>query len=116
MARIKLRGFRCDRCSHEWLPRESEQEPRTCPRCDSPYWDTPSQTNQSYEAFKATVEKTLQEAGRALTWTEIRAASGLRQKFPNNKWVHRMEEDIGLVREKTTNGAILWSLYQETDV
>ena len=32
MARIKLIGYRCERCSHEWVPRESDQEPRVCPR------------------------------------------------------------------------------------
>ena len=115
MARIKLIGYRCERCSHEWVPRESDQKPRVCPKCKSPYWDTPSQTDQPYEVFKATIERTLQEAGRALTWTEVRTMSGLRQKFPNNKWVHRMEDDIGLIREKTSKGTTLWKLTQETD-
>ena len=85
MARTKLLGYRCERCSHEWVPRESDQEPRVCPKCKSPYWDTPSQTNQPYDVFKVAIEKTLQESGKALTWTEIRTISGLCQKFPNNK-------------------------------
>ena len=114
MARIKLLGFRCEKCSYEWVPRESDQDTKVCPKCKSPYKDTPAQTNQPYEAFRATVQKTLQEAGRPLTWTEIRTISGLSQKFPNNRWVHRMEEDIGLVRQKTANGTTFWRLNQET--
>jgi Zn finger protein HypA/HybF involved in hydrogenase expression len=38
---LQLWGFRCERCSHEWVPREKEQEPRVCPKCKSPYWNVP---------------------------------------------------------------------------
>ena len=34
-------GFRCERCGHEWVPRDKEQEPRVCPKCKSPYWNRP---------------------------------------------------------------------------
>ena len=40
MARIKLDGFRCERCKHEWVKR-GEEDPKVCPKCKSPYWDTP---------------------------------------------------------------------------
>lgn len=42
MAKVKLEvwGFRCERCGHEWVPR-NEPEPRVCPKCKSPYWDRP---------------------------------------------------------------------------
>ena len=36
MAKVRLWGYRCERCGHEWLPRTGE-EPRVCPRCKSPY-------------------------------------------------------------------------------
>jgi hypothetical protein len=26
---------------HEWLPRDKDQEPRVCPKCKNPYWNTP---------------------------------------------------------------------------
>ena len=47
MAKVKLTvmGYRCERCEHEWVPRE-EQPPRVCPRCKSPYWDRPRQKKQ----------------------------------------------------------------------
>ena len=40
MAVIKLLGFRCERCKHEWPPRNSET-PTVCPKCKSPYWNKP---------------------------------------------------------------------------
>ena len=52
MARIKLDGFRCERCGHEWVPRRRppyRETPKTCPRCKSAYWDEPRLTNESDE-------------------------------------------------------------------
>lgn len=42
MAKVKLEvwGYRCERCQHEWVPR-AEVEPKVCPKCKSPYWNTP---------------------------------------------------------------------------
>ena len=36
---ITLMGYRCERCKHEWIPRDTKQKPRVCPKCKSPYWD-----------------------------------------------------------------------------
>ncbi|MBI2393559.1 MAG: hypothetical protein HYV09_28530 [Deltaproteobacteria bacterium] len=54
MAAVVLRvaGFRCERCAHEWIPRQPRNlppvrgkkdvpKPRICPRCKSAWWDTP---------------------------------------------------------------------------
>jgi predicted Zn-ribbon and HTH transcriptional regulator len=43
MAKVKLTvwGYRCERCEHEWVPRDTENEPRVCPKCKSPYWNRP---------------------------------------------------------------------------
>ena len=42
MAVIELKGYRCDRCKHEWFPRlKVEEEPAICPKCKSPYWNKP---------------------------------------------------------------------------
>lgn len=30
----------CLRCPHKWYPRKPEL-PKTCPKCRSPYWNTP---------------------------------------------------------------------------
>lgn len=42
MGEIKLDGYICERCEHTWVSRStSEGKPTVCPKCKSPYWDTP---------------------------------------------------------------------------
>lgn len=44
MARIivKVPGFRCERCKHEWIPRvKTKEDPIICPKCKNPYWNIP---------------------------------------------------------------------------
>lgn len=42
MARVKIEGYKCERCGHIWAPRAvREEKPRVCPKCKSPYWDVP---------------------------------------------------------------------------
>ncbi len=41
MPRVKILGFECSRCGHQWVPREGIEHPEVCPKCKSPYWDTP---------------------------------------------------------------------------
>jgi len=38
---IKTKGYRCERCKHEWIPRKKEDTPIICPECKSPYWNRP---------------------------------------------------------------------------
>lgn len=40
MGKIKLEGYRCERCFHKWIPR-NEGKPKVCPRCKSAWWDVP---------------------------------------------------------------------------
>jgi DNA-directed RNA polymerase subunit RPC12/RpoP len=42
MKQIKIAGYECYRCSHQWSPRK-KKKPRVCPHCKSPYWDRPRQ-------------------------------------------------------------------------
>jgi len=42
---LKIKGYKCERCSHEWQPRKKEY-PVTCPNCKSPYWDKPRRENK----------------------------------------------------------------------
>lgn len=40
MAVITKTAYRCERCGHEWVPRDATvAEPRVCPKCKSPYWN-----------------------------------------------------------------------------
>lgn len=41
MAEIMLKGYKCERCTHTWVPRDFKEKPRVCPKCKSPYWDKP---------------------------------------------------------------------------
>jgi hypothetical protein len=105
-------GLRCERCSHEWIPRDAAQEPAVCPKCKSPYWDRPRKSGTApmltYEDFKGKIRDAL--ARGPLTWTEIRTVAKLPQKFPNNKWVRQLEQDISLKRNKDANGILKWKL------
>ena len=44
MPKVQIWGYRCERCSHEWVPRDKAQDPKVCPFCKSPYWDRPRQS------------------------------------------------------------------------
>ena len=63
----------------------------------------------TYESFRDKIREVLKDS-TALTWTEIRTIAKLPEKFPNNKWVHRLETDIGLKRTKDAHGIIKWKL------
>jgi hypothetical protein len=113
---ITVMGYRCERCGHEWIPRGGnlEEVPRVCPKCRSPYWNTPRKAKNTYEHFMAAVRHTLEKAQRPITWTELRTQAGLSQLFPNNQWVHNLEKDIGLSRSRDAHGVIHWQLKTET--
>lgn len=65
---------------------------------------------RDYEKFKEPIERVLRQAKKPLSWTEIKEKAGFEQKVPNNKWVRRMEDDIGLIREKAKEGKTVWRL------
>ncbi|MDN4185458.1 MAG: hypothetical protein QY871_00030 [Dehalococcoides mccartyi] len=108
---ITIMGYKCERCGHEWIPRPDSIETKVCPKCKSPYWDIPKKgTAISYEEFCAQIKNILVTEKTPLTWTEIRTKAKLHQILPNNQWVHNMERDIELVRERDKNGVIRWRL------
>jgi hypothetical protein len=110
---ITIMGYKCDRCGHEWIILEKVQEPAVCPQCNSPYWNLPpikKPAPMSYEEFRQIIGTILVAPDILLTWTEIRTRGKLPQKFPNNQWVHRLEQDIGLRRERDKNGIIRWRI------
>ena len=49
---FQVTAYRC-RCGHAWVPRKLNKEqtrPRVCPKCKSPYWDSPFQEEESSAA------------------------------------------------------------------
>jgi predicted Zn-ribbon and HTH transcriptional regulator len=54
MAKIQLTvwGYRCERCEHEWIPRDKDEEPRVCPKCKSPYWNKPRKSANGKKKHK----------------------------------------------------------------
>jgi hypothetical protein len=109
MVPITVMGYKCERCRKEWIPGSLAEEPRECPQCHSTAWNRATGPLLTYESFASKIAATL-KAGSPLTWTEIRTTAGLPQKFPNNGWVHRLEKDIGLLRQKDSHGIINWRL------
>ena len=103
-------GWRCERCQHEWVPRDFDQEPSVCPKCKSPYWNRPRKGPLAYEDFRDSIQEVIKAHSGEITWTEIRTLAKLPQKFPNNQWVRQMEKDIGLTRKRDSNGIIHWGL------
>jgi hypothetical protein len=46
IGRMEVIYYQCERCEHWWIPREVTMEvpddlPKVCPKCKSPYWNTP---------------------------------------------------------------------------
>jgi len=109
---ITVMGYRCERCGHEWIPRDlkGKNVPVTCPSCKSPYWNRSRKAMMTYDDFREKVEKVLRAAKHPLTWTEIRTSGKLPQLFPNNQWVRKMEKDIGLERSRDAHGIIHWKV------
>lgn len=53
-----------------------------------------------YEDFKNSIKNLLNRYPGGLNWSKIRDKLNYQQKFPNNKWVKRLESDIDLKRIK----------------
>ena len=64
----------------------------------------------TYEQFRDKTREVLESSDRPLTWTEVRTTASFPQMYPNNRWVRRMERDIGLIRQKDSHGIMHWSL------
>lgn len=46
MAYVLIEGYMCERCNYRWSAKtgtgcRSKKDPRTCPRCKTPYWNKP---------------------------------------------------------------------------
>jgi len=41
---VTKKGWLCERCGHEWIPKVKGFAPAVCPKCKSPYWNRPRQS------------------------------------------------------------------------
>lgn len=45
---VKVKGYKCNNCEYEWVPRSQNEKPLICPKCKSARWDLP----KKYEGQK----------------------------------------------------------------
>ena len=56
MTKIKLPYLFCKRCFHQWIPR-SQELPKVCPHCNSPYWNKERRKDIMKEKPKKKIKK-----------------------------------------------------------
>jgi predicted sulfurtransferase len=58
---IEVTLYTCERCEHRWCPRdplaEAPEIPKVCPKCKSPYWNTPRRETKAEIEAKAAAKK-----------------------------------------------------------
>ena len=64
----------------------------------------------TYPEFRATIESALEKLRHGATWNEIKLAHDLPYDRPCPEWTRRLEREIGLVRRKGRERALVWSL------
>jgi hypothetical protein len=68
----------------------------------------------SYIQFKTSIQRHLKDHSSGATWHELRVALKLPSERPCPEWTRRLEEEIGLVRQKGSGRALVWSPHQST--
>ena len=48
MVRVTVDADQCCRCGHIWIRRFKGRDPRVCPKCKSPYWNTPRRSARAH--------------------------------------------------------------------
>lgn len=97
----------------EWLKEEIQRKNlliRSMKNEEIKELTTKKMTKPSYEEFKDKIKLLLNKQPAGLTWTEIRKECKLSQKVPNNKWVKKLEGEIGLKRIRVRDKGIVWKL------
>jgi hypothetical protein len=64
----------------------------------------------SYVEFRATIQRHLSEHGGGATWQELRDALKLPYDRPCPEWTRRLEQEIGLIRQKGGGRSLRWAL------
>lgn len=67
--------------------------------------------NSTFESFARAIVKVLVDSPEGLTWSQIREVSNLPNKRPCPLWVHRMENERGLLRFRDNKSSqIIWKM------
>jgi hypothetical protein len=61
-----------------------------------------------YTDFKDAIHQELRRSPRGLTWVQLQERLNLPYDRPCQTWMNRLQEEIGLLREKGTGRALLW--------
>lgn len=67
-----------------------------------------------YPEFKAAIQKHLKRNRKGATWNELREKLSLPYDRPCPEWTRRLEEEIGLTRNKTSGRALIWQVSSST--
>lgn len=60
MTQIDIPHLDCTRCEHRWIPR-SENIPKVCPKCNSPYWNKEYKRSDKINNKKRLTKKEAEE-------------------------------------------------------
>jgi len=63
-----------------------------------------------YEEFRNRIFEVLYFEDESKSWSYVREEADLPQEVPNNEWVSRMEKEMGLIREKNSEGRVEWKV------
>ena len=63
-----------------------------------------------YVDFRDAIQSELRRSPEGLTWVQLKDRLDLPCDRPCQTWVYRMEEEIGLTRERGTERAFVWKL------
>lgn len=58
--------------------------------------------------FVQSIMKELENNPSGLTWVELKSRLNLPYSIPCQTWIHKMERENGLVREKGSGKALIW--------
>jgi len=56
---IKVKGYKCNNCGNEWLPRSKKEKPLICPKCKSARWDKPPRKKTQFFTYPSPVDATM---------------------------------------------------------
>jgi hypothetical protein len=63
-----------------------------------------------YVDYRDSIRKELSKSSAGLTWAQLQSKLSLPYERPCPEWTNRLEEEIGLIRAKGSERALVWKL------